>query len=90
VICIPREQIKRLNATAVKHVKTSLSSDCPALKGGHNLPVLLALPSMDSVGWVRCIVPVSSGCGTHVHLGIVIAILESCPRCRVSKPVDSL
>jgi hypothetical protein len=67
---IPAPTLKRLNKIAIKHGKYCLTDDCPVLKEGKNVPIVLSIPSFDDGGWVRCQIPGTSDCLNHVCLDI--------------------
>jgi len=67
---IPSHRLPELNYIAAKHRKNSLVDDCPVLKEPYHVPISLALPGIDSTGWVRCLVPATPDCSVQVCLDV--------------------
>jgi len=47
-----------------------LTDDCPALASGKKSPIFLSIPNFDTVGWVRCMIPVDEDCDVKVFLDV--------------------
>lgn len=67
---IPNRTLRRLNKIALKHGKNCLTDDCPVLRDGFATPIVLAVPNIDTVGWVRCLIPATPDCEKQVVLDI--------------------
>lgn len=67
---IPNADLWRLNWIATRNGKNSLTDGCPVMALGHNAPILLALPGIESPGWVRCVLPAKPDCTVHVCLDV--------------------
>ena len=67
---IPKGTLRRLNKIAHKHDMNSLTDDCPVLRDGYAAPIFLAVPSIDTMGWVRCMIPATPDCTVQVCLDI--------------------
>jgi hypothetical protein len=80
---IPARTLKKLNKLAIKHGKYCLTDDCPVLKEGKNVPIVLSIPSFDDGGWVRCQIPATGNCLNHVFLDIRPQDFENLPLVQV-------
>lgn len=76
---IPNKTLRRLNRIAVKNGMNSLTEDCPVLRDGYNVPILLAVPGIDAVGWVRCMIPATPDQAEHVFLDVPSDEFEKLP-----------
>jgi hypothetical protein len=76
---IPNKTLRRLNKIAAKHGMSCLTDDCPILRDGYAAPILMALPGVDTTGWVRCMIPATPDCSIHVFLDIQNSDLGSLP-----------
>jgi hypothetical protein len=76
---IPNKTLRRLNKIAAKHGMNCLTDDCPILRDGYAAPILMALPGVDTTGWVRCMIPATPDCSIHVFLDIQSDDFSSLP-----------
>lgn len=76
---IPNRTLRRLNLIAIKHGMNSMTDDCPVLRDGHNVPITRALPSIDTTGWVRCLIAATPDCDKYVFLDIQSDEFENLP-----------
>lgn len=67
---IKKTELGKINNRAKQYGMKSLSDNAPVLVGNCNVPVFLAIPSIDTLGWVRCEVPTTPDCETHAILDI--------------------
>lgn len=79
---IPAKTLKRFNKIAIKHGKYCLTDDCPVLKDGKNVPVVLSIPCFEE-GWVRCQIPATADCLNHVCIDIQHEDFDKLPTVQV-------
>lgn len=75
---IPNKTLKKLNKIALRHGMNCLTDDCPVLRDGFNAPVFSHF-HVDTVGWVRCVIPATPDCSHHVCLDVRKEDFEALP-----------
>src|SRR5690242_3396154 len=85
---IPNKELRRLNKIAAKHGRNRLTDDCPVLKDGYDVPIFLALPGIDSLGWVRCQIPATPDCTVQVFLDVRDVDFDRLPVREVAAPSE--